>query len=479
MSTVGHANECPEAAGARRWLMLAVGSLLLAGLLALLLVGARTPVLSRAVTDPAFFRRCLVVHVDLSLLVWIYAFAGALIFLLPARNASSRTSRAGVFVSATGVGMLLLAAGAPGALPVLANYVPVIDHWLFLTGLAVFGAGVLLSVLDRRLLPSAPSGAGIIAMPDAVLPGLRATAIALVLAALTFAGSWLAKPRGLEPRTLYELGNWGGGHVLQLASSAAMVSVWLLMLNGVLGRAPVSRRAASFGFAALLLPWAGAPLLALAGPDSVPAREGFTILMRWAIFPPVAFFLVSCSLAVAGGFRRGVLTRRSLRDPRLVGFVASAFLTLLGWTLGAFIRGSNTVIPAHYHAAIGAVTVAFMAFSYPLLEALSVPIHGSRFARRFVPLQPLMFGVGQSVFAVGFALAGAHGMGRKIYGAEQHARTALETLGMGVMGAGGLLAISSGVVFLSIVVGAWVRREQAIAREWALSAGNRAGGTHG
>ena len=473
------ANECPEAAGARRWVMLAVGSLLLSGMLALLLVVARTPVLSRVVTDPSFFRRCLVVHVDLSLVVWIYAFAGALIFLLPRPNASSRASRAGVFVSALGVGMLLLAAGAGGAVPVLANYVPVIDHWLFLGGLVVFGAGVLLSALDRRLLPGEPAGAGIIAMPDAALPGLRATAIALFLAALTFAGSWLEKPDGLEPRTLYELGNWGGGHVLQLASSAAMVSVWLLMLNGVLGRAPVSRRAASFGFAALLLPWACAPLLAMAGPANVPAREGFTLLMRWAIFPPVAFFLASSLLAVVRGFRRGALTRQSFRDPRLVGFLASAFLTVLGWTLGALIRGSNTVIPAHYHAAIGAVTVAFMAFAYPLLEAVNVPIRGSRFAQRFVPLQPLLFGAGQSVFAVGFALAGAQGMGRKLYGAEQNARTLLQTLGLGVMGLGGLVAISSGVIFLSIVVGAWVRRERGVAREWALTLASRAGGTNG
>ena len=75
--------ESPEAQNARRWVLLAVGSLLTSGVLALFLVVARTPFFSRFVTDPAFFRRCLVVHVDLSLLVWIYAFAAALSFLLP------------------------------------------------------------------------------------------------------------------------------------------------------------------------------------------------------------------------------------------------------------------------------------------------------------------------------------------------------------------------------------------------------------
>lgn len=69
-----------------------------------------------------------------------------------------------------------------------------------------------------------------------------------------------------------------------------------------------------------------------------------------------------------------------------------------------------------------------------------------------------MFGVGQAVFAVGFALAGAHGMARKAYGAEQHIRTTAETVGLGIMGLGGLMAVSGGLVFLWIVGAAWRER---------------------
>jgi heme/copper-type cytochrome/quinol oxidase subunit 1 len=151
-----------------------------------------------------------------------------------------------------------------------------------------------------------------------------------------------------------------------------------------------------------------------------------------------------------------------------VGFLASAGLTLLGWILGALIRGSTTVIPAHYHASIGGVTVSFMALAYPLLEAVGVPARESRFAERWAPRQPALFGIGQSVFAVGFALAGAHGMGRKLYGSEQHARTFGQTLGLGVMGLGGLIAISAGVLFLTIVVRAWLARERRANERWAL-----------
>lgn len=62
------------------------------------------------------------------------------------------------------------------------------------------------------------------------------------------------------------------------------------------------------------------------------------------------------------------------------------------------------------------------------------------------------------VFAAGFALAGAHGMGRKIYGAEQAARGTAETLGLGMMGVGGFAAIAGGIMFLGVAGAAWISR---------------------
>jgi hypothetical protein len=319
----------------------------------------------------------------------------------------------------------------------------------------------------------------VLLIPDAAVPGLRATGIALILAALTFAFSYLTRPAGLSSDVLYELANWGGGHVLQLASSLAMVSAWLIALTGALGHSPVSRPVAATLFGWLLLPWAAAPLLAARGVQDVAAREAFTDMMRWGIFPPVAVFLVLCVRAVMRARRAGRLT---LGDPRLVGFFASAGLSVLGWTLGGLIRGSTTVIPAHYHAAIGAVTVAFMGLAYPLLEAVDVQVRSSLRARRLAIAQPALFGFGQSIFAVGFGVAGAHGMGRKVYGQEQQVSELGHSIGLGVMGLGGLLAIISGVLFLSLVVAAFVRRERSERAAWALrdqAVLPEPGGTHG
>jgi heme/copper-type cytochrome/quinol oxidase subunit 1 len=69
--------------------------------------------------------------------------------------------------------------------------------------------------------------------------------------------------------------------------------------------------------------------------------------------------------------------------------------------------------------------------------------------------QPAVFGAGQFVFALGFALAGAHGSERKVYGAEQAGRGLAESIGLGVMGLGGLVAAAGGLVFLGLVVRRW------------------------
>ena len=73
-------------------------------------------------------------------------------------------------------------------------------------------------------------------------------------------------------------------------------------------------------------------------------------------------------------------------------------------------------------------------------------------ALRRARLQLLLFGGGQAVFALGFALAGAYGLGRKQYASEQHVRSLGEYLGLGVMGAGGLVAVASGLLFLAVMV---------------------------
>ncbi len=441
---------------ARRWLVLAASSLVLAGSLALALVVARTPAIGALLGDPLVFKRALVVHVVLSLIIWFYAFVAGLFTLVPSRAPRAPLGRAAPWLGALAVALLVVAAGVPRAQPVLSNYIPVIDHPLFIAGLVLFAVALALCLLDPRLLPGNETPAGPVTLPDAARVGLRASALAVIAALATFFATWLALPRSLASADYYELLFWGGGHVLQFASVAAMVAVWMALLTPVQGASPLSRPQAVVVFGLLVLPALAGPVLALQDPLLAPYRLDFMRLMQWGIFPQVGLAFGAC----VWGFLRAAKAKRLFdgwrRDPRVWAFLTSASLTLLGFVLGALIRGSNTMVPAHYHAAIGAVTAAFMGMTWTLMAPLGMPVQSARL-RRWTRVQPVLFGVGQAVFALGFGLAGAHGADRKAYAAEQVTRVPMEVFGLCVMGAGGLIAVAGGLLFLFAFFASWRR----------------------
>jgi hypothetical protein len=429
--------------GAQRWLTLAVGSLVIAGLLSLAVVVGRLPFISGVIDDPLFFKRCLVVHVDLALVVWFYAFLAAL-NTLRTGAAPGAVGRAGFILSVAGVGAMLAGALVRGAQPVLANYVPVIDHPLFLGGLGAFFTGTLVALLETLGRPSRPRLGG---LPADSATGLQAAAVAFVLAAATWLATRAALPEGLDSWTRFEFSAWGAGHVLQVANVTVMVALWLWLLARATGRPVLGAAGARALFAVLLAPHFAMPLLTARGALDPLYHHGATLLMRWGIFPVVLAALVLCLRHLR---RHGVSADPMARTAR-AGFAASAGLTVLGFLLGACIRSSTTLVPAHYHASLGGVTVALMTAAY-LICAAAARGGLTEGVRRGARRQLALFGWGQAVFALGFALGGLYGLGRKAYAGEQHVRSTGEYVGLGVMGAGGLIATVAGVWFLVLVL---------------------------
>lgn len=438
---------------ARGWFLFAIGSLVLAGLLSLLLVVGRLPFLGAVFTDPLFFKRALVVHVDLALVVWFQA--GTAAFLALALGDRMPRHVVGLAFALCGAGIAGLLAGAlmPGAEPILSNYVPVIDHPVFLTGLTAWFVGAGLFFAAALAAPT-PHHA---ALPDDALVALRMAALGNLIALATFAAAWRTTLSGLPAIGYYELLMWGGGHALQAANVATMLGLWLALLHRWSGQNVLSPAASRWLLTALVLPHASLPILALFGTSNAAYTETATALMRWTLFPVI--------LIVLGLGLRHVLRTRAPGaalhvDRRLTGLAGSATLAVLGLILGAFIRGSNTLVPGHYHAAIGAVTLALMTAAYDLVAALSPTSLAADIARRG-RAQLLTFGIGQATFALGFAIAGVHGLGRKQYGVEQHVRSVGEYVGLGVMGLGGILAVVGGLLFLAVMlraVGSWRQR---------------------
>lgn len=462
------ADAAPSPAGiaiSRVWFAFAIGSLVLAGLLSLLLVIGRLPFLSGIFTDPLFFKRALVVHVDLALVVWFQAGAAAFLGLALGRALPRRLVGLSFALCSAGVFGLLAGAVMPGAEPILANYVPVVDHPVFITGLIAWfvGTGIFFTLtLTAR-------SADVTSLPADVLVALKAAAAGNLIALATFAIAWRTTLSGLPPIGFYELVMWGGGHALQAANVALMLALWLLLLQRWSGRSVLSAGASAGLLAALILPHGMLPFVAALGTSNGAYVELSTDLMRWTLFPVILIVLgfsirhIVLWWNAAPSCGRSALTPPELRafhrDYRLVGFFGSATLAAMGLILGAMIRGSNTLVPGHYHAAIGAVTLALMTAAYDLCRALSPRDVAERIIRG-ARAQLLIFGVGQAVFALGFAIAGVHGLGRKQYGVEQHVRTAGEYLGLGVMGVGGVLAVVGGLLFLAIMLrcaAAWRR----------------------
>jgi hypothetical protein len=438
-------------AAARGWFLLAIGSLVLAGLLSLMLVIGRLPFLGWLFTDPLFFKRALVVHVDLAIVVWFQAGTLAFLGLALGSRLPRGWTAATLTLAATGVAGLLVGAVMPGAQPVLSNYVPVIDHPVFFGGLICWFAGAGL-FFARALFTPARTDAK--ALTPGTVIALRAAAAANLLAILTFAGAWGTTPEA-HSSVYYELVFWGGGHVLQAANVAAMLALWLHLLQRWTGRAALSPAPTTALLTALVLPQVVMPFLAFGGTTATAYFPMATHLMRWTLFPVV---LVLLGVAVVHVWRH----RATLdwRDYRFAGLAGSATLTVLGFILGSLIRGSSTLVPGHYHCAIGAVTIALMTAAYDFCTAVA-PAGPAPEQPRRARLQLMLFGGGQAVFGLGFALAGAYGLGRKQYGAEQHVRSLGEYLGLGVMGLGGLVAVIGGVFFLAVMlrrIGTW-RRE--------------------
>ena len=189
---------------ARGWLGLGLFALVGAGLFSVLLVLSRTPGLNQWFDVAHFFRVALVVHVDLSVLVWFVALGG----LLWSVNGSAQGMAwgwAALLLCTLGAALMSLAPFMVGfglrAEPVMANYIPVLDGPLFIAGLWVFGAGAALLVL--RSLLTAPKPGGDFGGDGALRFGLNAAAVSAAVALAAFAASFALVPTTLA-RTLYE-----------------------------------------------------------------------------------------------------------------------------------------------------------------------------------------------------------------------------------------------------------------------------------
>jgi len=422
------------------WLALGVGALLASGLLSILLVLARTPRLGTIFPWTDFFHTALVVHVDLSVLVWFLAFAGVLWSL----NSTDRVLPAGwiaLALAALGAALMAAAPFIGAGNPLMSNYVPVLQTPLFTGALLAFGAGVALLVL--RSMTAIPPVGMWLEGGGALRFGLNAAAVSAAIALMAFGWTWASMPALAQGKDYYELLFWGGGHVLQFTWTLLMLVCWLWLASASGVRVPLSGRVAlilfAFGLVAVFL----APPIYYSHQAGSPRHQQlFTWLMQYG----GSLAALPLSVAVIAGLASSPAAQGAAR-PLRAALVSSIVLFGAGGLIGFLISGSNVVVPAHYHGSIVGVTLAFMGMTYLLLPRLGAGQPPPRAAR----LQPLVYAGGQLLHVAGLWWSGGYGVQRKVAGTEQALTGFKQVAGMGLMGLGGLIAIAGGLMFLYVV----------------------------
>jgi cytochrome c oxidase subunit I len=420
------------------WFLLALVALGISALLAIVLVAARTPFLG---LGGRFFRTALVLHVDMAVLVWFLAAAAGLWSL--SRDRAGAFGWGVFWLAAGSVALLLLSSLLGSPPPVLANYIPVLDSSLFHAALAGFFIAILLA-----------GGWGVIGVEWFAQPtwifACRWSSAVVGLAVTVFILDFLVGPRGhsVVPLT-FDDQIWGAGHLLQFVHATLLLGVWSILGERFVSSSKFLQRTLPFLLAAVAAPaLAGIALAVMFDVGSEAHRQGFTDLMRWASWP---------ALIVSGAGFFVVAVRRSAGGLALnadeKGLLLSVALFALGCAVGAIIQGNaTTLVPAHYHGTVGAVTLAYLLVSLRLATWFGLPVAATRALARL----PLVYGLGIALLVAGLAWAGLAGSPRKSPHEELALEAASYLAGMGLAGVGGFVALLAVALFVArIVANAW------------------------
>ncbi len=417
-----NAQEAAPTAVARAWLWLAVGALVLAAICAALLAATRSLGPSAAALAPTF-APALVLHVNLATLVWPLALASALWMWLASPDERWSLPASGLALASVAA-MLAAAAFAPASAAVLSNYVPLLDSVAYQAALLCFtsavGAALLLAVVRLRALLRAAALTPAVrwAVASAALP----TALAFALLVWDFARLDAALPTQQVAELLF----WGPGHLLQFTVVALLMAGWLWLLR----ERPLPMRGVKIALLLAVLPSLAALPIGLAYElGSEPQRDAYTQLMRWSSWSG-PLLLIGLLMARRTPVRSSV----DAGEARAAGISMALFA--VGLVVGALISAETTSVPAHYHATLGAMTLALLACVLSWQR------------RRIAPRLPLLYGAGAVLLVAGFALAGAYGAPRKSLAVLPEP---LGTLGMTLMGIGAVAMIGAVLWFAAAI----------------------------
>ncbi|MDP5110436.1 MAG: cbb3-type cytochrome c oxidase subunit I [Rickettsiaceae bacterium] len=445
-----------------RWLKNGVIALAIAGLYSIVLVLLRTPQLSHLFADKSMFKSALVIHVNLSVLVWLLS-----IMAMSWSLNNFKTGFERIYSILAFLGMLLMALSPlyPESVPVMNNYIPMLENIAFILGLSLFGVGVLCFAVQTVFTSFTRCyddyGGRLIAIANFT------SSLMFILVWCCFALSYKALSDLVEivPLDLdfyYEMLYWSGGHLLQFIYTQLLMLVLLSLVEAWKG----GEVKFSSAYEVLLALNFFLSLAVFVGHARFDVGDGsfkefYTLHMIYTGGVVPTIFIALLYFEIFQG------RRKNIAGFIPVSFLASSLLFLSGGLIGVIISGVNVTIPAHYHGSIVGISVALMGLSYlfcfrsKIQESISgnLGVIGKflitskkeqpGYGLKTASWQVIILTVGQLLHVAGLALAGGYGVLRK----SPNGDIALSAkVYMGMVGGGGLIAIIGGLMFVYICV---------------------------
>ncbi len=429
----------------RGWIFLPMAALGLAGFMALVLAIARVPGADMLMpwTGQTFFQKGLVAHVTFAFVVWYMGVHGAMTILATSQCLAGREmgafsiilGRTAVYGAGFSLLMMLVPALADLGEPSLNNYIPVLIHPLFYAGLALLAVCLALPVMRLLALVARTDDMEASAFGVAAAGVIYLTALVCVGAA----AATIPQNAGAEGTNEYVM--WGGGHVLQFANTLLMLSAFYILSRITLGENPIEAKWFKNMALIMVAGAAAGPLLYLSYQGGDPTQRMAFTYMYWFALPIPSAVILGSVVALLYKRRHDILTG----PPEAIGMATALVLFAFGGVIGYFEGSVDTRTPSHYHAMLIAVTLAFIALYF----ALFLPLIGLRTSRKKLRMAMyLLLGGGQFLHSLGLYLAGLEGVVRKTAGAAQGLDSGWKVATMSMMGLGGIIAVSGGVIFV-------------------------------
>nr|WP_182159059.1 cbb3-type cytochrome c oxidase subunit I [Wolbachia pipientis] len=413
-----------NAALCKQWIFLAVCALACSGLLSIIVIFLRLPFISSLIPSAQYiFDNALVIHVNLSILVWMCSII-SLLFTINLQNTNSWFNFSWV-LSTLSMLLMFTSAFVPNTEVIKSNYIPVLQNKLFLFGLGLFTTSILVNAMLAYTSKKEVSFLSV---------GQIGLVIILVSSFLCFVLAYQNMPPDLyhsDKNLFYEYLFWGSGHLLQFAFTQGMFLVYLIISDVSLASSNKITILPLFINTILAI---GAPFVYFVYPvDSAKLIQFFTWHMRiaGAVLPYFLIILVCCNI-------------RTFTNDKSNYLLHSFLLFIYGDVLGVLTIEGNVTIPAHYHGSVVGITIAFMNFIYWLLTKLNFKEVKSSMVR----LQIYAYSVGHFLHITGLIWLGGYGALRKV--ADLPSISSM--LARACFIAGGAISVIGGMLFVIIVL---------------------------